>query len=402
MKKSGHVPIKVALYGMDPRSLKTMELYLKGPCRGIAIVVNESEADVDIIDADFATAAEILENRRLKTPQRPIVLLSLQPLKIENTFFIQKPVTAEQLMAVLSKFRPVLPVAKAHPEQARPASTKSPVSGSAVTNADGISLQKAKLEAALPIQHAPKVSKRRAAMENNEGGFTAFLGTLVDIDFNDASQLHKASFDPKSYLLGYVLSAYKVARHQSRALQLNSIWKPVLFFPESHEVWLDADDKQLRVFAGMEQNKMFASNINLTPIDARGGIDEKARNMFQDVDAFIWKLATWTSKGRFPLGLDPKAPIYLKHWPNFTRLLLTPDALRIAALLVQGPRSPLEVIQVLKVKPQYVFAFISACYSLGMLGKSERRVDETMAPEPPKPNKRHGLLSRILNKLRGD
>jgi len=39
MKKTGGSPIKVALYGMDPRSYKTMELYLKGPCKGIAVVV---------------------------------------------------------------------------------------------------------------------------------------------------------------------------------------------------------------------------------------------------------------------------------------------------------------------------------------------------------------------------
>ena len=80
MKKTGPVAIKVALYGMDPRSYKTMELYLKGPCRSIAEVVAEQDAQIDIIDADFATAGEILEIRRQQTPDRPIVLLSLQQI----------------------------------------------------------------------------------------------------------------------------------------------------------------------------------------------------------------------------------------------------------------------------------------------------------------------------------
>lgn len=404
MKKAGRAPVKVALHGMDPRSYKTMELYLKGPCRGIAVVVDEVEAEIDIIDADFATAGEILENRRRQAPERPIILLSLQPLKLENTHFVQKPVNAEQLIAVFDKIKSgATATKKPHTVVERSASTSAVTARSEdASKADASKPEPAAVVKEIDTRQSQQTAKKRALFEDNEGGYATFLGTLSDIDFNDPEQLHNASFDPRSYLLSYVLSAYRVARHENRALQLNSIWKPLLIFPDNEQVWLDADDKQLRAFAGVELNKVFAGNIGLVPLDVNSFGALKDASKFQDMDVFIWKLTVWTSKGRFPLGLDINHPVYLKHWPNFTRLLLLPDALRIAALLVQGPRSPLDIINGLNVKPQYVFAFISASHCLGILGKSERRADETIASAPPKHSKRQGLLTKILHKLRGD
>lgn len=391
-KPAGKAPFNVALYGMDPRSYKTMELYLKGPCRGMAIVVDPADADIDIIDADFATAGEILQKRRQQAPGRPIILLSLQTLNLENTYFVQKPVKAEQLLAVFTRIKSAGLEAKNKPAMlAKPAAT---------------TVAESKTEPAGEVMTSPRLDQprpqKRALFEDNEGGYATFLGTLSGIDFDDPEQLRTASFDPRLYFLSYVQSAYRVACHEKRALQLNSVWKPVLIFPDSHQVWLDADDKQLRAFAGVEQNKIFAGNIGVIPIEAETVKAAKELDKFQDMDAFLWKLTIWTSKGRFPFGLDLNHPVYLKHWPNFTRLLLTPDALRIAALLVQGPRTPLDIIKVLNVSPQYVFAFISASLGLGMLGKSERRADEIIVAEPPKHAKRQGLLAKILNKLRSD
>jgi hypothetical protein len=393
MKKQGPVSIKVALYGMDSRSHKTMELYLKGPCRGIAEVVPEADAQIDIIDADFATAGEILETRRQQTPERPILLLSLESLKIENTYFVQKPVKAEQLTTVLSKI-----VSSKKPKQLiEPEQPVTTLGESPAAIPDTVPQENT--DTANPL---PKATKSRKTFANNEGGYTAFLGTLSDIDFTDPEQLLRASFDAKSHLLGYVLSAFKVACHQGKAQQLNSIWKPLLIFPDTRQIWLDADDKQLRVFAGIEQSNTFAGKISLLPVDAAISKIGLAADKFQDIDVFIWKLAIWTSKGRFPASINLQQAVYLKHWPNFTRLLLTPDAMRIAALLLKDPRTPLQLANQLNIKPQYVFAFISACNSLDILGQCQRSADFMVVPEVPKPSKKQNLFSKILNKLRGD
>jgi len=387
MSKTGPNTIKVALYGMDSRSYKTMEHYLKGPCRGIAEVVSETDADIDIIDADFPTAGDILDARRQQTPARPIVLLSLQTLKIENTYFVQKPVTVEQVTAVLTQIY----------SKKKPKPTAVPdISEESLKSTE---VQQSQVHADNPKPEPPQKSRR--VFENNEGGYTTFLGNLSEIDFNDPEQVLNARFDAKHYLLGFVLSAYKVACHQGSAHQLNSIWKPLFIFPDTRQVWLDADDKQLRVFAGMEQNKVVAGNISLLPIEAEAGKAGKALDKFQDMDALLWKLSIWTSKGRVPSSIDPTQPVYLKQWPNFTRLLLLPDALRMAALLTKGPRSPLDIVKDLNVRPQYVFAFICACHSLGLLARGRRRADIMVAAEALPVNKKQNLFSKILSKLRG-
>ncbi|MGY6277121.1 hypothetical protein [Methylomonas sp. MgM2] len=404
MKKAGSAPpLKVALYGMDSRSYKTMELYLKGPCKGVAVVVSADEAETDIIDADFATAGEILETRRQQTPDRPIILLSLQLLKVENTYFVQKPVSAGQLTKVLNELKSqICELRKSHAVIER--QDAGPKTHETLPAADEhmVTTGRATVSVSGDDRNAQKAAKKKVMFEDNEGGYTAFLGMLSGVDFNDKNQLLSASFDPKAYFLSFVLSAYRVAGHEKRAFQLNSIWKPLIILPDSHQVWIDADDKQLRAFAGVEQNNAFAGNINLVPVDANTVRANNAPEKFQDMDVFIWKLTILTSKGRFPLGLYPDRPVYLKHWPNFTRLLLTPDALRISALLLQGARTPLDIIRVLNARPQYVFAFISACYSLGILGKSERQIDRLIAPDPPKHSKKQGLLSKILHKLRAN
>jgi hypothetical protein len=408
MKKGSHTPARIALYGMDDRTSKTMEMYLKGPCRGVAVVVRETEADIDVIDADHPRAKDILEARKAATPNRPIILLSLQNLQIDNTFFIKKPVNVAQIVDVLGKikaataprkafFNPVK-AAVATPEPVEPVKQAPPEAPRKM--AMDVYAKKPAGAKHVDTSEQQKTAKHQSAVQLNEGGFTAFLGTVSDIDFDDSAQLLTACYDPRQSFLGYVQSAYKTANLQSRALQLNSIWKPLTIFPETQEIWLDADDKQLRAFAGMALGKSAVGSMVLMAVDnAKAG--ERAMDKFQNMNTFIWKLALWTSKGRFPIGLDIQRPVFLVTWPNFTRLVITPDALRMAALLVSAPKTPLEVASVLKVKPQYVFAFISACHALGLLRQSERQVDTVIAAEPPKKSTNKSLLSKILGKLLG-
>jgi len=109
-------------------------------------------------------------------------------------------------------------------------------------------------------------------------------------------------------------------------------------------------------------------------------------------------LAIWTSKGRYPEQIDPEKPIVLKHWPNFTRLVITPHALRITALLMQQPQSMLDVARTLNIGAQYVFVFISGCQALNLVAQIERKPEPE--EKPKKIRKSSGLLSKLLNKLR--
>lgn len=76
----------------------------------------------------------------------------------------------------------------------------------------------------------------------------------------------------------------------------------------------------------------------------------------------------------------------------------------MTSLLLKGPYSPLEVSKILNVKPQYVFAFVSACLSLGILSQTQRSAEAASPSVPvlPRATKKQNLFSKILHKLRGD
>jgi hypothetical protein len=396
MKDNQTKPLQAVLHGMDGRTYKTMVMYFQGPCKGAAVVVEDIDAEVDIVDADFATGQEALNRIMEKGVLRPAIVLSREEVKLENVIHVEKPIRLSAMLAAFTEAKTIIETRgltkplPAVPVVAETVDSAKPENGSA--NQKQI----------LDSDERKKTAKHKTAMQLDESGFSTFIGIVPGIDFNDKTQVLKASYSPKNYFQGYVLSAFKVSKEKNRMLQLNSTWKPLLIFPHSHEVWLDADDKQLRAFASLEMNKATGTKLTITAVDpTTSGVGGKL-DRFHDMDAFIWKLAIWTSKGRYPQAIDVNRPIYIKHWPNFTRSLITPHALRITALLMSGPRTMLNISEVLRVKPQYVFVFVSAAYALGLVGQAERRSDELFVPPPVVPAKKEskGLLSKILGKLR--
>jgi hypothetical protein len=108
MKSKDNNPLNVALYGMDGRGHKTMVMFLQGPCKGMGVVVDALDADVDIIDADSINARELMDDRKSKTPDRPMILLSLEELFIDGTIYVKKPVQTGELVEALNKVKSIL------------------------------------------------------------------------------------------------------------------------------------------------------------------------------------------------------------------------------------------------------------------------------------------------------
>jgi hypothetical protein len=396
MKDNQIKPLQAVLHGMDGRTYKTMVMYFQGPCKGAAVVVEDIDAEVDIVDIDFPSGKDALNKLKERGLLRPVIVLSREEAKSDDLIYVEKPIRLSIMLAAFDQAKAVI--------EAKGLTKPSPPPA---TSAETIQSAKAENDAGAKKQitdsnERKKTAKHKTAMQLDESGFSTFIGIVPGIDFNDKEQVLKAAYSPKNYFQGYVLSAFKVSKEKNRMLQLNSTWKPLLIFPHSHEVWLDADDKQLRAFASLEMNKATGAKLTITAIDPTTSSVDGKLDRFQDMDAFIWKLAIWTSKGRYPQAIDINRPIYIKHWPNFTRSLITPHALRITALLINGPRTMLNITEALKVKPQYVFVFVSAAYALGLVGQAERRADELFVPPAVIPVKKEskGLLSKILGKLR--
>lgn len=399
MSENNKKPLTVALHGMDDRSRKIMMMFLQGPCRGVATVTDNDEADVDIFDGDAPASKKMLSEHLQAGRAKPTIVLSLQDFKHDSVLQVRKPVKTDEMLAALNEAKILLA------DFAGKKPLKQPALAAVGAEEEE---EESEPEAPPPLKtyvldqdERKKTSKHQTAMRFDEKGFQAYIGLLSDIDVNDPKQFANASYDPKDYFQGYIQSAFMVCRAKGQIMQLQSGWKPIVIFPHTHEIWLDADDPQLRAFAGIKLNSASTSKMSINPVNAQSVGVGGALDKFQSMEAFLWKLAIWTSKGRYPQTIDCSQPVYLKSWPNFTRLLITPHALRIAALLMQGPRTLPNVAQVLDIKPQYVFVFASGACALGLMGQAKREVDNLIQPPEVKPRREPGLLGRIMNKLRG-
>ncbi len=259
-----------------------------------------------------------------------------------------------------------------------------------------------------------KTSKHQAAMRLDDKGFSDFIDP-VEKDFddfvgamdsiigaNDPKQATNADYNPNDYFQGYFQYVLSACREKKQPVMLQSNWCPIALFPYTQEVLLIPGDAELKAFAEIRlKHKTIATEFFVEPLDPKT-IDLKGVDVskFQNMDSFLWKLACWTSKGRYPQDIDYHLPVFLKHWPNFTRLMITPHALRIAALLHRGPRTMTNVADTLNINPRYVFVFISAAYALGIGGQARRLADNLVKPPEVSPSKGQDLLSRMMGKFR--
>jgi hypothetical protein len=142
----------------------------------------------------------------------------------------------------------------------------------------------------------------------------------------------------------------------------------------------------------------------------------------QPLAPLLWQVALWSARGRLSRDIALDVPVRMRHWPVFTRWAETPNAMRIAALLVAAPRTPLDVARALEIPQRHVFPVLSAARAVGLLeilpghassprvreerrSGIDRREEAALAessPERREVPERRGILRRILGRLAGD
>lgn len=95
--------LKVSLHGMNSRMQAMMASYLELNCNGIAYVVDEIEADAEIVDVDLADSKNILEERLSQQTSKPIIAISLYDLSSNAIIYVKKPIKVDQLVTAIDK-----------------------------------------------------------------------------------------------------------------------------------------------------------------------------------------------------------------------------------------------------------------------------------------------------------
>ncbi len=336
-------------------------------------LVEDEQADVCIIDLDAYKAKVLLDKIRQQYPVRPIIGLSLNEVEDDNIVYLKKPFRPDDLTQVLDQVSDTL------------SSPKVVVVDKVVGTIN---------RAAHAVSDKNLDNDRHVA----HNGVTNRLNTV--------------HYNPAEYLQSALVNAYQQSTNTGLNLRLDAWWNPIVIFPKTRKIWVDADDKKLQAFCRLPL-KTFArhqtdssNDSNEVKISPEPMLNtDEFPGPLQSMDAFLWKVAWWNAGGQLPLGITEIQPLKLKYWPNITRYLCPDHAVQICALLFQGPVSPLRISQVLDIECKEVYGFISAANALGLIDTLQNKpTEETTSSESTKPattkRRNTGLLQRILSRLK--
>jgi hypothetical protein len=405
------LPCSVAALGLDQRTRYALELLFKSKLDGRFLLAEADLADLCIIDLDSYGGRELWAEQAQAQPRRPTVLLSMSEVETAGiTHFVRKPMRPQELVTALSaaaaKVRRDLTAAMPR----RPAAAEGQARGSGkpvVTNAGaGAAVRSVTPRAVPPSMRVdsgvpPSAAPGRVGLRLAEQDSKTYIGSAPDIDPMDREQAAKAQFDPGAYLIGRLVRAVKLSTEADRPARLELDHGAVTVMPRAGQAVVDLRHYQLRALAGVQLTHARSNVRFVDPVDLRNPTGPE----IWPLDALLWTSALLASRGRVPVGTDLNARVKLKRWPNLTRLVVFPNAVRITALLSREPVSLVAAAGVLKIPQRFVFAFFTAASVLDLVEETAAQEDAPASAgvavrARSRDPSRLGLFRRILSHLR--
>ncbi|MFN3884172.1 MAG: hypothetical protein ACK4Q4_05360 [Rhodocyclaceae bacterium] len=394
------LPLKVALLGVNERMRNTFAMAFAGPAKEVASLSEKGEPDLVIIDADGVGAKELWRSYHEKHPRRPAIAVSAAAIELEGVAAtIAKPIKIEQLIAAIRQVGERLDqdaVSKPAQAMATDMSASAPASASSAAPAQEEEEDATRRTITLRLHQAVPATKEPSAGASIED-HSAVCGTAKDIDCNDETQVSRLFLPLEGRLLATLQTALTQAKTGNQPVAVRYKESTLAIFHPRGAVAVPVGDNVLQRLS----QAVFAENTLILDKLPAHNVPRPGLAAVRP-DVLIWKVAAWTYRGRLPVGLHPNQRVYLRHWPNLTRLLALPDAMRIAALLNEQPMSMSRLAEALKIPQRHVFAFCACCHAIGLLDVAKRAADHLIEPPPAPPA--HGerlFLGRLMHYLKG-
>jgi hypothetical protein len=385
--------VRIAAVGMDERMKNVFRQFFHGPCKDKYNLVEEGSSQSAIIDLDGYRANEIWQEYRKNHPKQPVILLSLQKKEEENAIFLQKPLKPDRLLIALHQVSEQLHSSSSNEQSELPGEVViSSVHEEISENSHStIQINKTEKPEKESVRHT-----HGAAMFMEDQVIKAFIGTAPDIDPSNPVQLNKVQYNPAEYLQSYLKRAFMTADEEKCCVLLQTPRGSIGVRSGHPSVMVNFSESQLRTLSSVPLVK---GSLSVSTLEYDGKCEESDESLHMSRDALLWKSALWASRGRIPAGTTLDIPAFLRNWPNLTRLLLFPHAMRIAALWGSKPYSLLDTATALSIPQRYVFGFYSAANALDLADITKRNVDTLFEPPPLQENRKRGLFGRILTRL---
>ena len=270
-------------------------------------------------------------------------------------------------------------------------------------------LKRVKDNTVVSISKAPKASTLNALKSLKIEHEENFVGKCPDINIYDSEQLKKAFYTPNK-LLQFTMEQACIKSQKSGQIVQLKIMNHIFYFDDKEQkVHSTAGPDIIRPLCFVHhenpasyeiKSNSFRDDLNfILQANKNRTLNKTLEKHSWSMQAFMWLITLWCSRGRVPQDIDITQPVYLMQWPNLTRLEPIPHAARIAALIYDQPRTLTDAAKQLGIEQRYVFAFFSACRTIGLSDISRRDVDKLFVTESPGQHKNISIMSKLLVKL---
>lgn len=379
-------PIKVAVVGMDERSVSRMATIFKIVYKGRCEFAQGNDAQLVVIDLDFEPNA--WEKYQRDYPGLPAIVMSTTLTEIEGATYVAKPAKLNLLWDSIFNLMVGLPLSNESEVTEKTATIEPP----AVLSQSS--------QPASPGKAAPSKPNANTAASAIDNRLKTTKPALKVVQRNHPQDETSQFYNPNEYLLGHILSALKNNTSKQGVIHVQC-WRDrrLILQPSKGLAYTDLTHSQLKNIGTATVNDTFAVEIsnNISELSASEASGLESMSM----DYLIWDLALRTARGRVPLSTDLSVPLYLRHWPNFPRLPHTPHAMRIAALWVDNPSKLSDIAHQLGIEPTDVYSFYSAAVATNLMGPAKRQADSLLRPRQVTKEKtpKRGLLASIMRRI---
>jgi len=363
-----HKAVAVSILGVDARVTRALELVLKHRGGGEFVQTSARKANVAIFDMDRVHALEQLQSLRVQFPALKIVTISSKAVGGGESHHVLKPLSTTALFRALR----------------RACGTTQDPGGGRASKARATDMD--------------EVSKAALGLGGRSVAAPAHQITTA------SQPIVEEFYSPGDFIQGRVEALLEEARAEQKLGLITCL--------NDRYILIDPGRDQIRTnFSGTRLN-----HVAIIPIDGQNGFPHRASVLDAvntgdlpgtaanecvtvTIESFIWRLAALTSHGRLPKGTPSDAHIYLKHWPNFTRLEPIPEAMRITAYMIGHPCSLGAVVRALLVSRRHVNTFYSAASAIGLAGIGIRKSDQLFGPRSLSKSPASGILKALLGRL---
>ncbi|MCG8017647.1 MAG: hypothetical protein JAY97_15645 [Candidatus Thiodiazotropha sp. 'RUGA'] len=394
---ANHEPMGIALLGLNGKDQPMMEMFLKRHWSTQCIVVPDHLAKLCILDLDGIEGNRLLQRQQSEYNQRPLIVLSVHDMSIVGVRVLRKPLRTELLKETIDVCRSEILQDRIRIEKAQSESERI----IRVLPSTGPVKQRG-IASEWQFQSSGE-NKRRLSVPSAASQARIIESTCGKSNKKEEKQpliTNKSYFyNHESNLQLILKSAIETSRSNRKPAHLVfQDGKSITILPNANQCLNAISDSKLKprclLKLSAEQVKVVSSDYSESQLMM--SCDDNP----QPLDALLWKVSLWSSRGRLPIGTVEDVNIGIRKWPNLTRMLAIPEFIRIAALWSKNPISLTKTAELLRIETGYIYAFFSACHAMDLIQFHSSYKQNSNQKDPiSKKLAKTGFLRRILTRL---